>query len=110
MSLYIKSEETDNGTKTNGKANGLSNGHKREENGKKEEMNGNGVNGETDKAKPTMFNRATEYLVMHEVSKRGLCPPVYARYQNGYCYSYTEGTTVTRELMISEEYLQEAAS
>lgn len=30
--------------------------------------------------------------------------------QNGICYGYTEGTTLTGPLMLSEEYLQEAAS
>ena len=46
---------------------------------------------------------------MNEISKYGLCQPVYAKYQNGICYGFMEGTTANGELMLSEEYLEEAA-
>ena len=74
---------------------------------------------------------------MHEVSKHSLCQPVYGRYQvsqrvyfkisptklrdyserlmpsyfqNGICYGYTEGITLNGAIMLSEEYLKEAAT
>lgn len=34
------------------------------------------------------FNRITEFSVMNEVSKYGLCQPVYAKYKNGICYGF----------------------
>src|SRR5699024_1800819 len=103
------------------KENGQSNGHKNHVNdvngdvGKVNEKT-NGGNGEkandeeSDKEKPSMFNRLIEYQLMNEISKHGLCQPVYAKYSNGICYGYAEGTTLTGSLMNSEEYLQEAAS
>lgn len=65
----------------NVKANGQVNGKVNEEN---EKANGqvNGVNEETGKGKPfSIFSRLTEYMIMNEVSKYGLCQPVYAKYQ-----------------------------
>lgn len=96
----------------NGKANSV-NGEVGKANGKTNGVNGekaNDVNEESDKEKPSIFSRLTEYMIMHEVSKYGLCQPVYAKYSNGICYGYAEGTTLTGSLMNSEEYLQEAAS
>lgn len=57
--------------KENGQANGKANG----------QVNGK-VNEETGKGKPfSIFSRLTEYMIMNEVSKYGLCQPVYAKYQ-----------------------------
>ena len=55
----------------------------------------------------SFFNRVSEYKVMNEISKYGLCQPVYARYSNGVCYGYSPGNTVDGKIMLSEEFLKE---
>ena len=47
---------------------------------------------------------------MQVVSSRGLCQPVYATYNNGIAYGFTRGSTVTGELMLTEDFLNEAAT
>ena len=47
---------------------------------------------------------------MQVVNKHGLCQPVYATYKNGIAYGYTNGVTVTGELMLTEDFLEEAAT
>lgn len=56
-----------------------------------------------------IFSRLTEYKVMHEVSKHGLCKPVYARYNNGIAYGYTQGAIVNSSLMLTNDFLNEIA-
>lgn len=51
----------------------------------------------------------TEYAVINEVSKHGLCKPVLSKYVNGICYAYTPGTSPNGALMLTEEFLEEAA-
>jgi len=57
-----------------------------------------------------LFSRMTEYLVMNEVSKHGLCQPVFAQYNNGICYGYTQGVTVNSALMLTTDFLTEMAT
>lgn len=47
---------------------------------------------------------------MDAVSQHGLCKPVYCTYNNGYAYGYTRGVTLTGELMLTEDFLNEASS
>lgn len=115
MKLYAKPDtNAENGAigkanvTTNRKANGVNEKDDKTNGVNGEDRKANGV--ETAKGKPTVFNRLTEYMIMQEISNRGLCEPVYARYSNGICYGFAEGTTLTGSLMNSEEYLQEAAS
>jgi len=56
------------------------------------------------------FNRITEYQVMNEASKHGLCQPVFAKYNNGLCYGFTEGITLNGKIMLSTEFLEEMAT
>lgn len=107
MKLYAKPKsKSENDAEVIGKSDGLNNGHKNENgvnkenglsNGNKVNANGlsnghtkvnedagkaNGVKEEAGKEKPPpFFSRLTEYLVMNEVSKFGLCQPVYAKFQ-----------------------------
>lgn len=57
-----------------------------------------------------LFNRFAEYKVMHVVSKYDLCQPVYATYSNGIVYGFTEGTTLSGPLMLTNDFLNEASS
>jgi len=56
------------------------------------------------------FNRDTEFEVMNVVSKFGLCEPVYAKYNNGLCYGYTDGVTLNGALMLTNDFLNEMAT
>ena len=56
------------------------------------------------------FNRLTEYLVMNEISKHGLCRPVYAKYNNGIAYGYTQGVVLNGALMLTNDFLNEMAT
>lgn len=52
----------------------------------------------------------SECQIMQAVSKHGLCPPVYAKYKNGLVYGFTEGVTVTGELMLTKDFETEMAA
>ena len=47
---------------------------------------------------------------MQVVSSRGLCQPVYATYNNGIAYGFTRGVTLNGQLMLTEDFLNEAAT
>ena len=51
----------------------------------------------------------SELGIMQALSKHGLCQPVYGKYENGIVYGYAEGVTLTGELMLTNEFLNEAA-
>lgn len=53
-----------------------------------------------------MLNRL-EYQVMDVVSKHNLCEPVYARYNNGVCYGFSQGVTLNGSLMLTNDFLNE---
>ena len=91
------------------------------------QTNGGLNNGETSAAKPengsnetvqqpevdfseVIFSRMTEYKVMNEISKYGLCKPVYARYTNGIAYGYTQGVVLNGALMLTNDFLNEMAT
>ena len=46
----------------------------------------------------------------HEISKHGLCKPIILKYVNGICYAYTPGIPPTIELMLTDDFLAQAAS
>lgn len=57
-----------------------------------------------------IFNRITEYMVMNEISKHGLCKKVYAKYNNGIVYGFTTGVVLNGPLMLTYDFMNEAAS
>lgn len=60
-----------------------SNGHEAV-NGDVGKVNGGNEAGK-EKAPSGTFKRVPEYLIMHEISKYGLCQPIFARYQVSRC-------------------------
>jgi thiamine kinase-like enzyme len=53
------------------------------------------------------FNRMNEGEVMHQLNQHGLCSPVYGRFENGLCYGYADGETLTMKVMRSDAFVKE---
>ena len=53
------------------------------------------------------IDRQTELFNLVQLYRHGLCPPVYARFNNGICYGYTPGQTVCHDWLQEQGHLTE---